>query len=158
MAKRRVGKAPLGKMPIVDLPFHRVAIDIVGPISPVSGKGNRYVLMLVDVATRYPDAVALRTVDTIQVAEALLEMFARYGVPSEVLSDRGSNFTSNVMKEVNRLLSIDQKLTTPYHPMANGLVERFNGTLKTMIRRMCQERPKDWEHSCSLTEKCHKLA
>ena len=49
------------------------------------------------------------------------------------------------MKEVSRLLSVNQLVTTPCHPMSNGLVERFNGTLKTMLKRMCAERPKDWD-------------
>ncbi|KAK8771069.1 hypothetical protein V5799_025687 [Amblyomma americanum] len=142
--KGRVGPVALGKMPAIDLPFQRVAIDIVGPISPVSAKGNRYVFTLVDVATRYPDAIPLSTIDNIQVAEGLVEMFSHYGFPREVLSDRGSNFTSELMKEVNRLLSVRQLLTTPYHPMCNGLVERFSGTLKNMIKKMCQERPTDW--------------
>lgn len=143
--KGRVGRVPLANMPTIELPFQRVAIDLVGPIKPASAKGNRYVLTLVDVATRYPDAIPLKTIDTIQVAEALLEMFSRYGFPKEILSDRGANFTSELMKEINRLMSIKQLLTTPYHPMANGLVERFNGTMKNMIKKMCQERPKDWD-------------
>lgn len=143
--KGRVGKAPLGSMPTIELPFQRVAIDVIGPISPSSRKGNRYVLTLVDMATRYPDAVALKTITTVEIAEALLEMFARYGVPKEILSDRGSNFTSDLMREINRLMSIQQLLTTPYHPMCNGLVERFNGTIKHMVKKMCQERPADWD-------------
>ena len=49
------------------------------------------------------------------------------------------------MKEVSRLLSMKQLVTTPYHPMCNGLVERFNGTMKQMLKRMCAERPKDWD-------------
>ena len=49
------------------------------------------------------------------------------------------------MKEVRRLLSLQQLTTTPYHPMCNGLVERFHATLKHMLRRMCAERPKDWD-------------
>ncbi|KAM7288160.1 uncharacterized protein ISCGN_031849 [Ixodes scapularis] len=123
----------------------RVAIDIIGLIAPKSDSRNRYILTMVDVATRYPDAVALKTIGTPVVAEALVDMFTRYGVPREVLSDRGSAFTSDLMKEVGRLLSVRRLLTTPYHPMSNGLVEKFNGTLKLMLRRMCQERPKDWD-------------
>jgi len=49
------------------------------------------------------------------------------------------------MKEVCRLLSVKQMVTTPYHPMCNGLVEKFNGTLKNMLRKMCAEKPKDWD-------------
>jgi len=72
-------------------------------------------------------------------------MFARVGIPKEILSDQGSQFLSAVMKEVCRLLSVKQMVTTPYHPMCNGLVEKFNGTLKNMLRRMCSEKPKDWD-------------
>ena len=62
-----------------------------------------------------------------------------------MLTDQGSQFTSEVMKQVSKLLSVHQLTTTPYHPMCNGLVERFNGTLKQMLRRMCAERPRDWD-------------
>ena len=57
----------------------------------------------------------------------------------------GSQFTAEVMKEVSSLLSLQQLTTTPYHPMCNGLVERFHATLKRMLRRMCAELPKDWD-------------
>ena len=62
-------------------------------------------------------------------------MFARVGIPREILSDQGSQFISSVIKEVCRLLSLKQMVTTPYHPMCNGLVEKFNGTLKNMLRK-----------------------
>ncbi|XP_075726234.1 uncharacterized protein LOC142767871 [Rhipicephalus microplus] len=143
--KGRVPHVSLGQSPVIDTPFKRVAIDIVGPIRPPSGQGNHYILTLVDCATRYPEAVALPGIETERVAEALVEMFSRFGVPREILSDRGSNFTSELMKEVARLLSVRQLHTTPYHPMANGMVEKFNGTLKTMLKRMCAEKPKNWD-------------
>jgi len=98
----------------------------------------------VDYATRYPEAVALKKT-TIAIAEALVSIFARVGVPDEILSDKGTQLTSELMKEVGRLLSVKQLTTTPYHPQCNGLVERFNGTLKTMLKRMCSERPQDWD-------------
>ena len=69
----------------------------------------------------------------------------RVGVPEEVLSDLGRQFVSDCMKEVSRLLSIGQLTTTLYHAMCNGLVERFNGTLKTMLRLLCVEKPKQWD-------------
>lgn len=143
--KGRVPRVPIGRTPVIETPFKRVAIDIVGPIQPPSKHGNRYILTLMDYATRYPDAVALPSIETERVAEALVEMFSRFGVPNEVLSDRGTNFTSDLMKEVARLLSVRQLHTTPYHPMANGMVEKFNGTLKLMLKRMCAEKPKDWD-------------
>lgn len=143
--KGRVPRVPLGRTPVIETPFHRVAIDIVGPINPPSKAGNRFILTLMDCATRYPDAIALPSIETERVAEALVEMFSRVGVPKEVLSDRGTNFTSELMKEVARLLSVRQLHTSPYHPMANGMVEKFNGTLKLMLKRMCAEKPRDWD-------------
>ncbi|KAL8585025.1 hypothetical protein ACOMHN_043661 [Nucella lapillus] len=138
-------KAPLKQPPLIDTPFRRVAIDLIGPIAPCSGSGHRYILTMVDYATRYPEAVALKRIETEVVAEGLVEVFSRVGVPSEVLSDRGSQFTSGVMREVSRLLGVTQLYTTPYHPQSNGLVERFNGTLKGMLKKLCEERPSDWD-------------
>ena len=143
--KGSVGRVPLGEMPLIDTPFSRVAVDLVGPIDPVTDKGNRYILTLVDYSTRYPEAIALKRIDTETVAEALIEIFSRVGVPCEILSDLGTQFTSELMTEIGRLLRVKQLRTTPYHPMCNGLVERFNGTLKRMLRKMCSERPSDWD-------------
>ncbi|CAG2198487.1 unnamed protein product [Mytilus edulis] len=138
-------RAPLGKTPIIDVPFRRVAVDIVGPLVPVTDKGNRYILTLVDYATRYPEGVALPSIETERVAEALIDIFCRVGFPREMLTDMGAQFTSNLMSEVSRLISLRQLTTTPYHPMCNGLVERFNGTMKLMLKRLCAERPRDWD-------------
>jgi hypothetical protein len=141
----KVGKIPLGVMPLIATPFERVAVDLIGPLFPVTDRGNRYILTVVDYATRYPEAVALPRIETEYVAEALLEIFSRVGVPKEMLSDLGPQFTSAIMKEMCRLLSLKHLTTTPYHAMCNGLVERFNGTLKAMLKRLSAERPQDWD-------------
>ena len=134
-----VCQMPLQKMPLIDKPFKRVAIDLVGPISPPSEEGHMYILTLVDFATRYPEAVPLKTTDTETVAEALVNIFSRLGAPEEILSDLGTQFVSDCMKEVTQLLSIKQITTTPYHPMCNGLTEKFNGTMNLMLKRLCNE-------------------
>ena len=126
--KGRVTKLPLGKMPLIDTPFKRVAVDIVGPIELRSDKKSRYILTMIDYATRYPEAVVLPSIETERVAEALIEMFSRVWIPDEM-------FTAEVMKEVSRLLALQQLTTTPYHPMCHGLVERFHATLKQMLRK-----------------------
>ncbi|XP_076469672.1 uncharacterized protein LOC143300003 [Babylonia areolata] len=140
-----IKKAPLEKMPLLDEPFRRVAVDLVGPITPASERGYRYILVMVDYATRYPEAVPLKSIETETVAEALFDMWSRLGIPAEVLSDQGTQFVSNVMKEVQRLLSVQGISTTPYHAQCNGLVERFNATLKSMLKRLCLEKPKTWD-------------
>ena len=118
--KGSVPKVLLENMPLIDMPFKRVAIDLIGPISPPSKEGYRYILTLVDYATRYPEAVPLKNIDTETVAEALVDIFSRLGIPEDILSDLGTQFVSDCMKEVAHLLSIKQLTTTPYHPMCNG--------------------------------------
>ena len=113
VAKGRTPVVPLGKVPLIETPFQRVAIDLVGPIIPASDRGHRYILVLVDYATRYLEAIALKLIDTVTVAEALLSMFSRLGFPREVQIDQGSQFVSDLMKEVSRLLSMKQIVIMP---------------------------------------------
>ena len=102
-SKGKSAKGPLGSMPIIETPFHRVAVDLIGPMVPKSDKGNRYILTPVVYATRFPEAVALKITDTEKVAKALVDMFARVGIPNEILSDNGPQFISDAMKEAGRL-------------------------------------------------------
>ena len=75
--KGKVSQIPDSDMPLIETPFSRVAIELIGPIHPVSEKGNRFILTVVDYASRYPEAVALKRTDSETVAEALLDIFSR---------------------------------------------------------------------------------
>ena len=136
-------RAPLMPLPVIDQPWQRVAIDIVGPLER-SRTGNKYILTIMDFATRYPEAVPLRKIDARTVADALCQTFTRFGVPCELLSDRGSNFLSKVVAALLDMLKVVHVKTSPYHPQSNGMLERFHGTLKSMIQKTCPE-PKDWD-------------
>ena len=124
------------------MPFKTVAVHIVGLIVPPSEAGHLYILTLVDNATKYPEAVPLKKITTETVAEALLDIYSRVDIPEEVLTDQGTQFMSECMQEVSRLLSIKRLTSMPYHSICNGLVERWNGTLKSMLKRLCQDQPK----------------
>ena len=137
-------RAPLVPLPIIEESFQRIAMDIVGPL-PRSRAGNKYILVVCDYATRYPEAIPLRSIDAEHVAEELLKIFARVGVPEEILTDQGSIFTSQLLAELYRFLHVHPIRTTPYHPQTDGLVERFNQTLKSMLRKAATEVGKDWD-------------
>ena len=77
-----VPKAPLQRVPVVKVPFDKVAIDLICPLKPVSDRDHRWILTLVDFATRYPEAVALKSIDTQAVAEALIGILSRVGLPN----------------------------------------------------------------------------
>ena len=96
--------------------------------------------MLVDYATRYPEAVPLKKITT----EALLDINSRVGIPEEVLTNQGTQFMSECMQEVSRLLSIKDLTSKPYHPICNSVVERWSGTWISMLKRFCQDQPKQW--------------
>ncbi|KAL8583209.1 hypothetical protein ACOMHN_053722 [Nucella lapillus] len=101
-----IKRAPLQRVPLISTPFKRVAVDIVGPLNPPSEKGNRYILTMVDYATKYPEAIAHANTDSATVTDALLDMWSCLGIPEEVVSDKGTQFTSQLMKEVHQLLHI----------------------------------------------------
>ena len=126
------------KFSTISLPTLRVVV-LFGPIDPSSKAGHSYILTLIDNATRYPEAVPLKTINTETVAEALVVIYSRLGIQEEVLSDQGAQFISDWMKEVCKLLGVSQSTTTPYHPMCNDLVDKLNGTLKKMLKRLCSE-------------------
>ena len=140
----KIPRAPMVPLPVVEEPFTRVAMDIVGPL-PRSRSGNRYVLVVCDYGTRYPEAVPMRSVDAEAVAEELMVIFSRVGIPREILTDQGINFQSQLLRELYRLLHIDALHTSPYHPQTDGLVEHFNQTLKSMLRKTASTEGKDWD-------------
>ena len=76
-----------------------------------------------------------------------MDLMSRVGIPKEILMDQGSNFTSKLLEEIYKMLGIRGIKTTPYHPQMDGMVERFNGTLKSMLRRCTctSHNPKNWE-------------
>ena len=107
-------------------------------------EGHRFILTVIDLCTRFSDAVPLKDIHTSTVAEELRGIFSRVGVPRRIHSDRGSQFTSKMMSEVSRLLSTQQSTTSPYHAMGNGVVENFNKMMNNMFKKVAAERPQDW--------------
>ncbi|KAI4879913.1 hypothetical protein NFI96_003643 [Prochilodus magdalenae] len=73
------------------------------------------------------------------------ELISRVGIPREILTDQGTNFTSKFMKNVSSLLGIKGIHTTPYHPQTDGLTERFNKTLKQTLRKLANSNGTDWD-------------
>ncbi len=137
-------KAPLRPLPLMEVPFERIGMDLIGPLER-SARGYRFALVLVDYETRYPEAVPLRYISAKSVAEALFRLISRVGIPKEILTDQGMAFMSRTLKELYELLGIKSIRTSVYHPQTDGLVERFNRTLKNMVRKFVKEEAKNWD-------------
>ena len=144
-APARTPKAPLGVTKLNDAPFARVAVDILGPINPASASGKRFILTYVDLATRYCDAISLRSIESEAVAQALFEVCSRVGFPEVLTSDNGTNFTSRTFEAFLSLLKVRHIRTSVYHAQANGVCERYNGTLKRCLRRIAMDDPRHWD-------------
>ena len=148
---QRVGKgaqkvtAPLYSMPIVTEPWSVCAIDIVGPMDTCDETGNRFVLTVLDLCTHYPEAIALKRHTARDVALALATVFSRVGFPSEILSDLGTEFTSELVQIFLHEFNIGHLRCSAYHPMSNGAVERFNGTMKTSLKTLVDRFPNSWD-------------
>ncbi|XP_043981200.1 uncharacterized protein LOC122835850 [Gambusia affinis] len=137
-------RAPLQPLPLIDTPFERLGMDIVGPLER-SKSGYRYMLVITDYATKYPEVFPLKTIKARAVAFSLVQHFSRVGIPCEIVTDQGTNFMSTLLKQVYQLLGIKGVRTTPYHPQTDGLTERFNQTLKQMLRKFVDETGSDWD-------------
>ena len=119
-------------------PFSKVVIDCVGPL-PRTEKGNQYLLTIMCTATRFPEAIPLRCINSRVIVRELVKFFSWVGLSQVIQSDQGSNFTSELFKKVLKELSIKQQLSSAYHPQSHGCVERFHHTLKNTQKMYCDE-------------------
>lgn len=119
--------------------FDHVHVDLVGPLPP--SNGYQYLFTCIDRYTRWPEAIPVPDMTAETVAKVFVEHWiSRFGVPSYITTDQGRQFQSNLFKSLMCLLGTKQIRTTPYHPISNGLVERFHRSLKQAL--MCHNNPR----------------
>ncbi|UYV66441.1 hypothetical protein LAZ67_4001687 [Cordylochernes scorpioides] len=132
-------------IPPANFPFERIGIDFVGPL-PSTKNRKKWIIVLTDYYTRYAETRAVSEVTVKEVSKFLVEdIFLRHGAPQYLISDRGSQFTSNLMKEVMKTCKIKHCFTTSYHPQTNGLTERLNRTLINMLSMYVNTDQKNWD-------------
>ncbi|UYV74341.1 K02A2.6-like [Cordylochernes scorpioides] len=123
----------LQPIPPANYPFERIGIDFVGPL-PSTKRRKKWIIVLTDYYTKYAETKAVSEATVKEVSTFLIEhIILRHGAPKFLISDRGSQFTSNLMKEVMKMCKVKHCFTTSYHPQTNGLTERLNRTLINMI-------------------------
>ncbi|GJW20170.1 reverse transcriptase domain-containing protein [Tanacetum coccineum] len=117
-------------------------IDFMGPFP--SSRGNKYILVAVDYLSKWVEAKALPTNDARVVVKFLKSLFARFGTPRAIISDRGTHFCNDQFAKVMLKYGVTHRLSTAYHPQTSGQVEVSNRGLKRILERTVGENRASW--------------
>ncbi|KAI2661335.1 Transposon Tf2-6 polyprotein [Labeo rohita] len=141
---RRLPAGLLQPLPVPERPWSHIAIDFVTDLPPSNGYTT--ILSVVDRFSKACRFIPLpKLPSALETAETLCNwVFRLYGLPEDIVSDRGPQFTSRLWSNFFRLLGVNVSLTSGYHPQANGQVERLNQELIRFLRTYCQNRQEDW--------------
>ncbi|GKD55418.1 reverse transcriptase domain-containing protein [Tanacetum coccineum] len=116
--------------------------NFMGPFP--NSKGNKYILVAVDYVSKWVEAQALPTNDARVVIKFLRRLFARFGVPKALISDRGTHFCNSQLEKALQKYGVTHKLSTTYHPQTNGQTEVTNRAIKRILERSVGYNPKNW--------------
>ncbi len=132
---------PLSTFALPSARFDAIHLDLVGPLP--HSNGYTYLLTVIDRFTRWPEAFPLPNITAETVARTFLQGWVvRFGIPTTITTDRGSQFESGLWSDLMEVLGTKRLRTTAYHPQANGLVERFHRQLKGAL--MCHKPQDQW--------------
>ncbi|MCO5606290.1 hypothetical protein L7F22_060477 [Adiantum nelumboides] len=131
-------------------PFKKWDIDAIGPL-PRFNSGKLYIIMGMYYMTGWAKATTLARITTKEVAKFVYESICyKFGVPLEILFDKGPSFKGDLVGELMKKLGIERRHFTPYYPQCNGLVEKINGMICKIITKQVVSKPKDWDKHLSV--------
>jgi hypothetical protein len=131
------------KAQVVAEPFERWALDFVGPFNPKSNQ-KAYILVAMDYMTKWVEAEALPNATEEVVIKFIFKLFVRYGLPREVITDGGSQFTAHRITTTLDNYHIKHRVTSPYHPQENGQVESTNKVLEAILTKTVSTNRQNW--------------
>lgn len=126
-------------------PFEKVFIDVVGPLTRTFD-GNAYILTMQCDLTKFSIATPMANKESNTVAYHFVTSFVCiHGMPQRLVSDQGTEFLSRVFTETCKLIGIKHSTTSPYHPQANGALERSHRTLGEYLRHYVDVNQQNWD-------------
>ena len=138
-------KAPLKPLPNLSLPNQRIHADLFGPLK-TSEKGKKFILVITDAFTKYAELIAIANKEADTVTEAIFNNWiCRFGIPAELVTDQGKEFTATTCKKLWEQLDIIRSTTSPRHPQCNSQAEVVNKTIAKYLSAFVDETTLDWE-------------
>ncbi|CAF2846048.1 unnamed protein product, partial [Rotaria sp. Silwood2] len=130
--------------------WENLAMDFMGPITPLSSTGNKYILVITDLLSKYVIAKATRDNSALTASKVLVEeVILKYGTPKQILTDNGTHFTAELFNDIMKLCGVCHIFTTPYNPQSNGVCERFNASMCDTLASICNNKRTDWDEKLS---------
>ena len=151
-SSRHLPYGPLMPLPIPDRPWSSISMDFITDLPK-----SEDMTTILTVTDRYSKMAHFVPLACLPDAETTAETFVReivrlHGLPDEIITDRGTQFTSRFWKRMLEVLDIKQSLSTAYHPQTNGQSERTNQTLQQYLRCYCSHHQDDWVSLLPLAE------
>lgn len=141
-----IATSPLGSLPVV-APWDMLCIDTWGPL-PISEKGNKYVLTVVDAYSKWCIAIPIPSKKAATVAEALFTNGMGLGVPNRIHHDRGKEYCNQIIEKLAELYGIEDTKTSAYHPQGNAFAERIHQFFGNAISAYTRDDQRDWDMFC----------
>lgn len=123
--------------------FERISLDFVFGL-PLTSEGYCGILVIQEYLTKYPMAYPMKSKTAVETATALFNYISFFGPPKIILTDMGTEFNNSIVNFLIKNLGVEHRVTSAYHPRTNGLVEKFNHTLLSSLKRHCEENEEDW--------------
>ena len=134
-------KVPMSSIPI-GKPWQMIAVDVLQV--PQSSQNHRYLLVIQDYFTKWPEAIPIADQMAQRITTELVKLFSVLGIPEILHSDQGRNFESTILQQTLEVFGVKKSRTTAYHPQGDGMVERLNRSLLQLLHTYVDQE-EDWE-------------
>jgi hypothetical protein len=135
-------------------PMEALSADTIGPL-PSDKYGNTYILGIVDNFSKYIELYPTISTTAMEYVSCFVKHVGQFGVPKKLRTDGGTQFTAGVCNELTKMLNFDHLVIVPYHPEANGLIERRNAEIMKHLRALVYSRDikDDWSSMLPLVQR-----
>jgi hypothetical protein len=138
----------LKTMPVPSLPWQYIGIDFVGPLPKSSNRNGSFnmICVIIDILTAMVHLVpTCQTYKATDMAEVIFDIvYKLHGLPERIISDRDSLFTSHFWRKLHKLLNVELRMSSAFHPHTDGATKHTNRTMMQMLRQCVNNKQSDW--------------